>query len=44
MVGALFFCMFLGVGLRQGFGIFVETWEREFDATVAAIPAVASIG
>ncbi len=44
MVGALFFSMFLGVGLRQGFGIFVETWEREFGATVAAVSVAASIG
>ena len=44
MVGALFFSMFLGVGLRQGFGIFLETWEREFGATVAAVSVAASIG
>ena len=44
VVGALFFSMFLGVGLRQGFGIFVETWEREFGATVAAVSVAASIG
>ena len=44
VVGALFFSMFLGVGLRQGFGIFVETWEREFGATVATVSVAASIG
>ena len=36
--------MFLGIGLRQGFGIFVETWEREFGATVAAVSVAASVG
>jgi MFS family permease len=40
----LFVAMFFGVGLRQGFGIFVETWEREFTAGVATISLAASIG
>ena len=44
VVGALFFSMFLGVGARNGFGIFVETWEREFHATVGTISIAAAVG
>ncbi len=44
VIGALFFSMFLGVGVRQGFGIFVETWEREFGVSVATISIAASVG
>ena len=44
IVGALFFSMFLGVGARNGFGIFVETWEREFHASVATISIAAAVG
>ena len=44
VVGALFFSMFLGVGARNGFGIFVETWEREFHASVATISIAAAVG
>ena len=44
IIAALFFSMFLGVGARNGFGIFVETWEREFHATVGTISIAAAIG
>ena len=44
IVGALFFSMFLGVGARNGFGIFVETWEKEFNATVGTISIAAAVG
>ena len=44
VAGALFFAMFLSIGLRQGFGIFVETWQSEFGVGVAAISLAASIG
>jgi len=44
VVGALFFAMFLVVGTRQGFGVFVETWEEEWGVSVGAISAAASIG
>ena len=44
VAGALFFAMFLSIGLRQGFGIFVETWESEFGVGVAAVSLAASIG
>ena len=36
--------MFLSIGLRQGFGIFVEPWQREFGVGVATISLAASIG
>ena len=44
IVAALFFSMFLGVGARNGFGIFVETWEKEFHATVGTISIAAAVG
>ena len=44
VAGALFFAMFLSIGMRQGFGIFVETWQTEFGVGVAAISLAASVG
>ena len=44
VVGALFFATFLAMGTRQGFGVFVETWEEEWDVSVGAISAAASVG
>ena len=44
VIGALFFSTALGIGLRQAFGIFVDTWEREFSTTVGVISIAASIG
>ena len=44
VAGALFFAMFLSIGMRQGFGIFVETWQAQFGVGVAAISLAASIG
>ena len=44
VAGALFFAMFLSIGLRQGFGIFVEPWQQEFGVGVATISVAASIG
>ena len=44
IIAALFFSMFLGVGARNGFGIFVETWEKEFHATVGTISIAAAVG
>ena len=44
VAGSLFFAMFLSIGLRQGFGIFVEPWQREFGVGVATISVAASIG
>ena len=45
VVGALFMANFLGQGgVRNGFGIFVETWENEFVSSTASISMAASIG
>ena len=45
IVGALFIANFLMQGgVRNGYGIFVETWEKEFVATTASISLAASIG
>lgn len=44
VVGALFFATFLVVGTRQGFGVFVETWEEEWGVSVGAISIAASVG
>ena len=44
VAGALFFAMFLSIGIRQGFGIFVATWQTEFGVGVAAISIAASVG
>jgi hypothetical protein len=30
VVGALFFATFLMVGTRNGFGVFIATWEEEW--------------
>ena len=44
VVGAMFFGMFIVLGTRQGFGIFVETWEREWAVTTGAISTAAAVG
>ena len=45
IVGALFIANFLMQGgVRNGYGIFVETWEKEFVASTASISLAASIG
>ena len=44
IVGALFFSTFIGVGTRQGFGVFVETWEKDWEVSVGAISVAASVG
>lgn len=44
VVGALFFSLFLGFGVIQGFGVFVETWEDDFGASVGAISIAAAVG
>ena len=42
--GAMFFGMFIVLGTRQGFGIFVETWERDWGVTTGAISTAAAVG
>lgn len=44
IVGALFFVTFVGVGARQGFGVFVEAWEEDFGASVGTISIAAGVG
>ncbi len=44
VVGAMFFGMFLVLGTRQSFGVFVDTWEREWGVTTGEISVAAAIG
>ena len=44
IVAALFFATFLSIGLRTGFGVFVETWELDWGVTTATISIAAAIG
>ncbi len=44
IVGALFFATFTVIGVRQGFGVFVEAWEEDFRASTTAVSAAAAIG
>ena len=43
VVAALSFALFLGSGALQGFGVFVESWEGEFDVSVATVSVAASL-
>ena len=44
IVVALFLSMALGIGTRQGFGIFVDLWGSEWETNVSSISLAASIG
>lgn len=44
VVAALFFATFIVIGVRQGFGIFVEAWEEDFGATTAVVSVAAGVG
>jgi MFS family permease len=44
IVAALFFATFVTVGVRQGFGIFILTWEEDFGVSTTAISVAAGIG
>jgi len=44
IVAVLFLFNALGIGTRQGFGIFVDIWGTEWDVNVSSISAAASIG
>lgn len=44
VVAALFFASFLAIGSRQGFGVFVKTWEEDWGVSTAAISVAAAIG
>lgn len=41
---ALFFAAFISVGLRQGYGVFVSTWQDDFGASVATVSIAAAVG
>ena len=44
IVAALFFATFLVVGTRQSFGIYVKTWEEDWQVSVGTISIAASVG
>lgn len=44
VIAALFFSTFLSIGARQGFGVFVKTWEEDWGVTTAAISLAAGVG
>ena len=44
IVGVLFLFNALGIGTRQGFGIFVDMWGSEWDVNVSSISLAASLG
>ncbi len=44
VVGAMFFGMFIILGTRNGFGVFVSTWEEEWGVTTGEISVAAAIG
>ena len=44
IVAAMFFTSLIGVGSRQGFGVFVKVWEEDFGTSVGMISVAAGIG
>lgn len=44
IVAAMFFTTFVGVGSRQGFGVFVKVWEEDFGVSVGLISVAAGVG
>jgi len=44
VIAALFFATFVAIGARQGFGVFVETWEQDWGVTTATISIAAATG
>lgn len=44
IVAAMFFTSLIGVGSRQGFGVFVETWEEDLGTSVGMISIAGGIG
>mgnify|MGYP001427572231 FL=1 len=44
IVVALFLSMAIGIGTRQGFGIFIDIWGSEWEINVSSISLAASIG
>jgi MFS family permease len=44
IIAAMFFVGVAATGSRMGFGVFVETWEKEWGVSTAAISLAAAIG
>ena len=44
IIAALFFVTLLSIGSRQGFGVFVRTWEQDWGVTTATISVAAAVG
>jgi MFS family permease len=44
VVAALFFATFVVLGVRQGFGVFVLSWEEDFGVNTTKISIAAAIG
>ena len=44
VVGVMFFGMFLVLGTRNSFGVFVDNWEREWGVSTGEISVAAAIG
>ncbi|MDP6666040.1 MAG: MFS transporter [Dehalococcoidia bacterium] len=44
VIAALFFATFLAIGSRQGFGVFVKTWEQDWEVSTATISIAAATG
>jgi len=44
VIAAMFFVGVAATGSRMGFGVFVETWEKEWGVSTAAISVAAAIG
>lgn len=44
IVGAVFFMVFVSIGFRQSFGLFLPTWTEEFGVSVSFMSAVALAG
>jgi MFS family permease len=44
VVGALFFMVLIGIGPRQGFGLFFDVWSDEFGVNVTTLSAIAAGG
>ena len=44
VIAALFFTIFVGMGVRGSYGVFVKTWEDDLGASVTLISVAASLG
>lgn len=44
VIAALFFATFLAIGSRMSFGVFLKTWEQDWDVTTATVSIAAATG